>query len=253
MVQISVLGSVALGDAGRGRGIASKRVRTVLALLALSPGTPLPVELFVDELWTDQRMANAKNALQANIVRLRKLLESVAGSPGDQLVRTVGHGYLLDLPTCAVDSYRFTELADQGGALVAGNPSKAIELLERALRLWRGPALFDASDGLRCRIEADRLDERRLGAREDLITAKLALGEERGVVSELKKLAEEYPERERFSEQLMLALYRDGRQIEALDVFHHTRSRLSDELGLEPGRSLRTLYEAILKQDQLLG
>jgi DNA-binding SARP family transcriptional activator len=244
---------VSLGGDGHNVGIESKRLRAILALFALSPGTPMPVEQFVDELWAGRHMVNAKNALQANIVRLRKLLESVAGRPGDEVVRTVSNGYLLDVPAEVVDAHIFVALADEAASLVRSHPVKAIELLERALRMWRGPALIDANDGIRCRIEAVRLDERRLSAREDLISAKLITGAERGVVPELKRLAEEYPERERFSEQLMLALYREGRQIEALDVFHDTRKRLVHEMGLEPGRSLRTLYIAILKQDQLLG
>jgi DNA-binding SARP family transcriptional activator len=152
-----------------------------------------------------------------------------------------------------VDSRRFLDLAAQGAAHVEHQPAKAVQLLEAALGLWRGPALFDVCDGMRCRIEAAQLDERRLSVREDLITAKLANGEERGIVPELRQLAAEHPERERFSEQLMLALYRDGRQTEALDVFHRARRRLASELGLEPGRALRRLYQAILVQDQVLG
>ncbi|TQM84833.1 DNA-binding SARP family transcriptional activator [Saccharothrix saharensis] len=251
-MQVQILGAVALAREDRRMGVAARQVRTLLALLALSPGTPVPFDQLVEELWAGKQMGNARNALQANVVRLRKLLEQFADVPGDCLVRTVSSGYVLDLPGGAVDAHLFRDLADRGSALVPHRPGEAIDLLERALRLWHGPALFDVSDGLRFRIEAARLDERRLSAREDLIAAKLANGEDRGVVSELKQLAAEYPERERFSEQLMVALYRNGRQTEALDVFHHTRRRLASELGLEPGRAMRRLYQAILVHDQVL-
>lgn len=233
-------------------GVAARQVRTLLALLALSPGAPVAFDQLAEELWAGKQVANARNALQANVVRLRKLLELFTDQPGDELVRTVSSGYVLDVPAEAVDAHRFRELADRGSVLALRRPEEAIELLERALRLWHGPALFDVGDGLRFRVEAARLDERRLGAREDLIAAKLASGEDRGVVSELKQLTAEYPERERFSEQLMVALYRNGRQTEALDVFHHTRRRLASELGLEPGRAMRRLYQAILVHDQVL-
>jgi DNA-binding SARP family transcriptional activator len=168
-------------------------------------------------------------------------------------MRTVSGGYLLDVPKACVDGYRFLDLAERGATEVRRRPGAAIDLLEEALRLWRGPALLDVCDGPRCRLEAAHLNERRLSAREDLITAKLANGDERGVVPELNLLTAQYPERERFSEQLMIALYRNGRQTEALDVFHHTRRRLATEMGLEPGRGMRQLYEAILIQDTVLG
>ncbi len=252
-MEIQILGSLVLVAGDQRTSIASRRVRTVLALLALSPGTAVPFDQLVDEIWADKPIGNARNALQANILRLRKLLELVTGRPGDELVRTVGGGYQLVVPADSVDAHRFLSLAKRGSVKGRNRPDEAIELLEEALRLWRGPALFDVCDGLRCRIEAARLDERRLGAREDLIAAKLAVGAERGVVSELRQLTAEHPERERFSEQLMLALYRDGQQIKALEVFHHARKRLANELGLEPGRALRQLYQAILVQDRMLG
>lgn len=253
MIEIQVLGPVAIIHEGRRIEVSSCRVRTVLALLALSWRTPLRFEHLMDELWAERSLGNARNALQASMLRLRRLLERITGRPGDELVRTVGGGYLLDVHHDAVDAARFLDLADRGARLIDREPRVAIELLEQALRLWRGPALSDVSDGLRCRIEAARLDERRLCVREDVITARLTSGESRSVLPDLSQLTTEYPERERFSEQLMLALYRNGRQTEALDVFHHARRRLASELGLEPGRALRQLYQAILVHDQVLG
>ncbi|GAB2658678.1 AfsR/SARP family transcriptional regulator [Saccharopolyspora gloriosae] len=253
-MEIRLLGSVALSSGSDDSlfGVPSGKVRTVLAVLALSPAKSIASEQFVDELWLDKPIGNARNALQANIVRLRKFLERRTGRAGDELVRTVQGGYRLDVDPQTVDAERFVALAERGGELVDSHPEQAVVLLERALRLWRGPALLD-TDTLRCRLEAVRLDERRLTAQEDLITAKLAIGQERAVVSELRRLTAEYPERERFSGQLMVALYRNGRQTEAVNVFHRTRQRLVRDLGLEPGRELRKLYESILIQDQVLG
>lgn len=252
-MEIHILGSLALTQDTQRWGVASKRVSSVLALLALTPGQPVPFDQLVDELWGDGRIANAKNALQANVTRLRKLLASITGRRGGDLVRTVGGGYLLDVPAESVDAHRFLTLADRGAALVARDAAPAAEVLEQALGMWRGPALLDICEGFRCRTEAAQLDERRLTAYEDLITAKLAVGAERVSVPELRHLAVEHPGRERLSELLMLALYRDGRQTEALEVFHGTRRRLANDLGLEPGRSLHEIYQAILKQDEILG
>ncbi|MFJ5559462.1 BTAD domain-containing putative transcriptional regulator [Streptomyces sp. NPDC093250] len=231
----------------------SRRVGSVLALLALAPRQPVPFDQLVDELWGDESMSNAKNALQANVTRLRKLLASVAGREGRDLVRTVGTGYLLDVVPESVDAHRFVALADQGATLLDSDAAAAARTLEQALGMWRGAALLDAGEGFRCRTASVRLEERRLTAYEDWVTAKLAVGVERVPVPELRLLAGEHPGRERLSELLMLVLYRDGRQTEALDVFHQARRRLAEDLGVEPGRSLHAMYQAILHQDDVLG
>ncbi|MFE7558210.1 BTAD domain-containing putative transcriptional regulator [Kitasatospora sp. NPDC057500] len=252
-MQIHILGPLLLTQGTRSWGVTSKRVGSVLALLALAPGRPVPFDQLVDELWGDERIANAKNALQANVTRLRKLLASVAGGEGRDLVRTVGTGYLLDVRPESVDAHRFVTLADEGTALIGRDPAGAALVLAEALDMWRGAALLDVVEGFRCRTASVRLEERRLAAYEDWATAKLAVGAERVPVPELRQLATEHPGRERLSELLMLALYRDGRQTEALDVFHQTRRRLAEDLGVEPGRSLHAVYRAILHQDDILG
>ncbi|MFB6669058.1 MULTISPECIES: AfsR/SARP family transcriptional regulator [Streptomyces] len=252
-MEINILGALSLTCGQRSAEVASKRVSTVLTLLALSPGTPIPFDQLVDELWADQPMGNARNALQANVSRLRRLLESVTRTPSDGIVRTVSSGYLLDVPAEAVDVHRFVALASAGAGLVHKDPAEAVEKLERALGLWRGPALMDARDGLRCRVQAAHLEERRLTVYEDLVAAKLAACSERISLPELRQLAADHSERERLTELLMLALYREGRQAEALDVFHGARRRLAAELGLEPGPALHLVYQAILNQDPMLG
>ncbi|MFI1018844.1 BTAD domain-containing putative transcriptional regulator [Streptomyces sp. NPDC020965] len=252
-MEINVLGPLYLSHDGARYTMASKRASVVLTLLALSPGAPVPFDRLVDELWADQSMANARNALQANVGRLRKLLQSITGIPGSTLLRTVSGGYLLEIPEGAVDAHRFLRLADAGAVLAQRQPDLAIAKLEAALELWRGPALLDACDGLRCRSRAAHLEERRITAYEDMIAAKLAVDAARVPVSELRQLADEHSGRERLSELLMLALYRDGRQAEALEVFHGARRRLAGDLGLEPGRALHRAYQAILRHDEMLG
>ncbi len=139
---------------------------------------------------------------------------------GAELLRTAGNGYLLDTPADSVDAHRFLELAGTGAELAATDPARAIDTLEAALALWRGPALLDTYEGMRCRIQAAHLEERRITAYEDLTAARLSVDAARVPVSELRQLAAEHSGRERLSELLMLALYRDGRQAEALEVFH---------------------------------
>ncbi|WP_405664174.1 BTAD domain-containing putative transcriptional regulator [Streptomyces sp. RK9] len=252
-MEIQILGSVFLSHEDKQYAMASRRVSSVLTVLALTPREPISSDQLVDELWGERRMANARNALHANVGRLRKYLESITGIKGGDLIRTVGSGYLLDVPPETVDAHRFLKLADAGADLVHRDPAAAIARLEQALALWRGPALMDACEGLRCRISAAQLEERRITAYEDLTAAKLAVEAHRVSVTELRQLATEHAERERLSELLMLALYRDGRQAEALEVFHGARQRLASDLGLEPGRALHRVYQAILQQDEGLG
>ncbi|MEU8028930.1 AfsR/SARP family transcriptional regulator [Streptomyces sp. NPDC049099] len=252
-VDINVLGALTLSCGERRSAVASKRASTVLTLLAMSPRVPVSFDQLVDELWGDQPMVNSRNALQAVVSRLRRLLGSVTGRTGDRIVRTDSHGYVLDVSPEAVDAHRFLVLADAGADLLQHHPVAAIAKLEEGLALWRGPALMETRDSARCRIQAVHLEERRITAFEDLTAAKLAVDAERISMSELRQLANEHSERERLSELLMLALYRHGRQREALEVFHGARRRLADDLALEPGPALHFTYQAILKQDVVLG
>jgi DNA-binding SARP family transcriptional activator len=231
----------------------SKRLTAILALLALSPGRTLLADQLEEELWEGRTLANARNALQASVGRLRRFLESITGLRGDELIRTVGGGYQLDVSADLVDAHRFREQARAGADLVASDPAAAAVVLEDALALWRGPALMDTHDGLRVRIAAADLEERRITGYEDLTTARLAVDPHRISLSELSGTAAEHPERERLSELLMLALYHAGRQAEALEVFHRARRKLAEEMGLEPGRALHRAYQAILQQDDILG
>ncbi|MFF4399818.1 BTAD domain-containing putative transcriptional regulator [Streptomyces sp. NPDC001480] len=225
----------------------------MLTMLALNAGQVVAFDELIDELWGEAPLKNTRNALQANVKRMRKsLVELGLEGPDQTLIRTVDNGYMLDVPDDALDAHRFLRMAERGAGLVNERPLEARDVLRESLAMWRGPALLDVSDGPRCRAVALRLDEQRKTAREDLIEAQLRAGEAGVVVAELKQLLAQYPERERFSEQLMIALYRCGRQSEAVDIFHRTRRWLDEELGLQPSRRLHTLYQAILMQDPSL-
>jgi SARP family transcriptional regulator, regulator of embCAB operon len=247
-VQVGILGTVSVTVSGEQREIRASKVRAMLAALALEAGHAISHVELVDELWSGQPLGNAHNALQAHASRLRRVLEG----PGPTPLRSVRNGYLLDIPRDSIDGNRFLVLAAQGAAALRERPERALDLLQAALQLFRGPALLDAGDGLRCRAAAALFDERRLTVSEDLISARLAIGDERRAVAELRQLVGQHPLHERFRDQLMLALYRSGRQGDALELFHQTRRLLDQELGLRPGLSLQRRYVEILAQDPAL-
>ncbi|MEU4377330.1 AfsR/SARP family transcriptional regulator [Pseudonocardia alni] len=250
-----MLGPLTLCSGNRDQYLASPRSGTVLAMLAMSAGRAVPASQLIEEVWPDKLLTNVRNALQANVKRLRAVLGGLEGRPGEEIVCTAHSGYLLDLPVANVDALGFLALADRGARLVDSDPGEAARILDAALGLWRGPAFFDTGTGPRLRAEATTLEERRLRAHEDLITAQLRHGAAAGpaVLDRLSRLVSHHPERERLVELQMLALYDDGRRAEALGVFHHVRRKMVDELGLEPGRALAGVYQAILTQDERLG
>jgi DNA-binding SARP family transcriptional activator len=253
MMQVAVLGPLLLSDGKRSFNIRAAKLRTMLALLSLNIGQVITADELIDEIWGEKPLKDAKNSLQANIARMRKILMELGfESPEDSIIQTLDNGYVLNIPADNVDSNVFLSRTERAATMIKSRPHEAVELLRSSLSLWRGAALLNVTDGARCRAAALRLDDRRKAAQEDLITAQLAIGDARGVVPRLQQLLAQHPEHERFSEQLMLALYRCGRQTEAIDVFHRTRSWLDEELGLLPSRGLNQIYQAILVQDPQL-
>ncbi|WP_338896099.1 AfsR/SARP family transcriptional regulator [Streptomyces sp. TG1A-60] len=225
----------------------------MLATLALDAGRAVSNEDLASELWSGNLVGNTRNALQAHATRLRKVIASPTRQPrGSTALRAVHNGYLLDVPRDCVDGNRFLSLAAQGAAELSVRPERSLELLQTALELWRGPALLDAGDGLRVRAAAALFDERRLTAWEDLVSSYLAVGDEARAIAELRQLVARHPLHERFCELLMLALYRTGRQGEALDLFRSTGRRLDEELGIKPGALLQRRHAEILAQDPAL-
>jgi YVTN family beta-propeller protein len=222
----------------------------VLALLLLHANELLPRERLIDDLWGGDPPATARDTVKVYVGRLRRLL-STNGVPGPVLNR--GGGYLLAIDPEQVDVHRFRRLADQGSrALTEADADSAVALLREARSLWRGEPLADLGEASFVRDERSQLNELRLAALEDEIEAELALGRASGVVPELQQLAREQPYRERLHRQLMLALYRSGRQADALEVYRRLRARLSSELALEPLRETQNLERAILAADPAL-
>jgi len=220
--------------------------QTLLAILLVNRGSAVSVDRIVDGLYAGAPPRNAAKTLQVHVSRLRKAL-------GDGSLQTTGGGYRLSLESGDLDLQRFDDLADAGRLeLAEGNPQAASRHLGDALALWRGSPLADFAYDDFAQAEIARLQERRLTVVEDRIDADLASGRDAPLVGELEALVREHPLRESLRRQLMLALYRSGRQAEALDEFQRARSALVDELGIEPRRELRELERAILQQDPAL-
>jgi len=244
-LEVRVLGPLEVVCDGAVVTLPGGKPRLVLAVLALDAGRVVSVERLVDRLWGERPPATAGKIVLGYVSRLRKLLP--AG-----ILETREPGYVLHARD-ALDLTRFERLREEAGR-AAGEErwQAAARLLDEALELWRGPPLDDVADELRAPGELARLVELRLSALEERIDADLALGRETQVVAELESLIVAYPVRERFRGQLMRALYRLGRQVDALNVYRETRQTLVDELGIEPGAELQELERRILLQDETL-
>ncbi|MBP2323504.1 putative ATPase/DNA-binding SARP family transcriptional activator [Kibdelosporangium banguiense] len=221
--------------------------RTLIARLALPPGKTVTRATLIDALWADAGPPAAQKTLHSHLAHLRRQLRAAGLA---DLIATQDSGYALRAPADAVDAIRFeTFSADGRNALAAGDPKTATELLQTALTMWRGEALADCRLGEWQSAETTRLNEARLATTEDLISARLTLGEHVTAVGELEFLVIQHPFRELLWELLILALYRSGRQADALAAFQRARVTLIDELGIEPGPKLRRLETAILTAD----
>jgi DNA-binding SARP family transcriptional activator len=223
------------------------RQRTLLVLLLLRANEVVSRDRLIDDLWGDQPPDAAPNALAALVARLRRAL------PADVLLTRPG-GYELRIDRQALDLHRFEKLVEEGTeTLAAGDPARAAEQLRSALSIWRGPALADFEYEAFAQPIIVRLEELRLIALESRIEADFALGRHVDVVGEIQSLVLEHPLRERLRGQLMLALYRSGRQAEALDIYREGRRVFVEELGIDPSPPLQELERAILRQDPSLG
>ncbi len=250
-LEFRLLGPVEVSHGGEPLKLGGERQRALLALLLLHANEVVSTDRLVDSLFGEDAGPTSVNALQAAVSRLRRVLEN-GGTPDAELVTSLG-GYSLQVPPDQIDASSFERLlADGRVALSAGDPATAAATLQRALALWRGPPLADLGGLDFAQNEIRRLEELRLNGQLDRIEAELELGQAAGLVPELEQLAAANPLQERPRGQLMLALYRAGRQAEALDVYRRTRELLSEELGLEPSRSLQQLERAILLQDEAL-
>src|SRR5580692_12324098 len=250
-LEIRVLGPVEVAWDGRPVDIGGVKARALVARLLVDRRIIVTVDRLVDSLWGGNDGTGAEIAMRSTISRLRKRIRE-AGVPGDVIV-TRAPGYLLDVPAETTDVLRLERLVAEGRVQLArGNPSECVRLLSEAEELWRGPAYSEVRDEPFARAEARRLEELRLLATETRMDAELTMGRHEAVAGALETLTSANPMRERLWSQRMLALYRCGRQAEALRVYQDLRAILVDELGIEPGHDVAWLEHAILVQDPAL-
>ena len=241
-LEFRILGPFEVGRDGDALELPAGKPRALLAVLLLHGGAVVSVDTLVDELWGAQPPATAAKNVQGYVARLRRQL-------GDGVLVTQAPGYALRVDDERVDARRFQALVEEARS---ADPAGTARRLEEALALWRGPPLADFTYEPFAQEEIHRLEELRLSALEDRLEADLALGRHEEVVGELEQLARAHPLRERLQGLLLVALYRCGRQAEALEAYRATRSRFVDELGVEPSPELRQLERAILEQDPSL-
>ncbi len=250
-LEIRVLGPLELAWDGRIADIGGVKARALVARLLIDRGLVVSVDRLVDSLWGTHDGAGAEIALRSTISRVRKRLRD-AGAP-ENLIVTRAPGYLLDVPAQVTDAHRFEELVGEGRQHLARHrPREGACRLAESLEIWRGPAYSEVRDEPFARAEARRLEELRLAATESRIDAELTVGRHQGLIGELATLTSAHPMRERLWSQRMLALYRSGRQAEALRVFQDLRTILVAELGIDPGHDVAWLEHAILTQDPSL-
>ncbi len=250
-VHVRVLGPLEVSLGGQAVDIGGIKARALVARLLIDRGLVVSVDRLVDSLWGEHDGQGAEIALRSTISRVRKRLRH-AGALEDIIVTRVP-GYVLEVPAEVTDAHRFEQLVAEGRQLLGRRrPSDAVAVLEEAAGLWRGSAYSEVRDEPFARAEARRLEELLLSAEETRIDAELTRGRHQALIGELESLTSANPMRERLWSQRMLALYRSGRQAEALRVFQELRSILVAELGIEPGHDATWLEHAILTQDPAL-
>ena len=247
-MRVGLLGELeVLDDDGNDVIVAGAKLRALLAVLALHVGRVVPADQLIEALWGDDPPAAVRNGLQGLVSKLRRALGAA------DLVVMRGDGYVLDLAPDAIDAVRFEQRAAEGRAMAAaGELDRAAELLTEADSLWRGDPLTDFAYEDFASAAISRLSESRLALLEERLALELQLGRHQPAIVPLEELVAAHPLREAFRGSLMLALYRAGRQADALRIFQEGRQLLGEELGLEPGPDLRRLESAILRQDPSL-
>jgi WD40 repeat protein/serine/threonine protein kinase len=244
-MEFRLLGPLEVSEGSRARSIGGPKQRTVLVHLILRANHVVPPERLIEQVWGADPPPAARSTLRGYVSHLRRALGP------DGLDHRSG-GYVLHADPSSIDAVRFEVLVAEARADAADDPSAAARGFTSALELWRGPALDDLADQPSLQSEIARLEELRLAATEERLGAELDLGRHRELIPELETLVGSNPFRERLWAHLMTALYRSGRQADALAAFHRARDLLSEELGIDPSPELRTLHERILRQDPSL-
>src|SRR3954447_11049591 len=246
-MEFGILGPLDVRADGRTVALGGARPRAVLAVLALHPNRPVSAERLAVALWGEDAPPSAVKTVQVYVARVRKALDDP-----DVLVTTPA-GYTLRVQPGELDAERFERQVENGRqALAAGHGERAAAELRAALELWRGPPLAELASAPFAPAEIARLEEQHLAALELRVEADLAAGDHAELIGELQQLTTQHPWRERLHAQRMLALYRSGRQADALEAYRHAREVLVEQLGLEPGAELHNLHEAILAHDPAL-
>jgi WD40 repeat protein/DNA-binding SARP family transcriptional activator len=244
-MEFRILGPLEVADRDGPRPLGGPKQRTVLAHLVLRANQIVDSDRLIGEVWGDEPPPAVRSTLRGYVSHLRKAL-------GPGLVEHSSGGYVLRAERSAIDAVRFEALVAEGRGVMSADAAAAARTFERALGLWRGPALGDLADQPSLQPEIARLEELRLAALEDRIAAELELARHRELVPELETLVGAHPFRERLWLHLMTALYRSERQADALAAFHRARNLLAEELGIDPSPELRRLHERILRQDPSL-
>jgi len=246
-----ILGPLEVSANGERLELGGPKQRALLAMLLLNAGEVVSSDRLVEALWPGKPPAAARHAVEVNVSRLRKTLG--ANNAGDSALVTRAPGYALHVQPGELDLQRFERLvADGRRARADGDAALAARALREADGLWRGRPLADLEFEPFARMDVERLEELQLVAIEERIDADMALGRDGELVAELGRLTREHPWRERLHAQLMLALYRSGRQADALEAFGRAREVLVEQLGIEPGALLADLHQAMLVHDRAL-
>ena len=244
-VAFGVLGPLEVATHGRTLELGSPQLRVVLAALLVDANVVVSADRLIQALWGDEPPASASSSVQKLVYRLRSLL----GSGADDVITTRAPGYVVHVGPESFDAARFESMVvDAQEVARRGDAAEAVHLLDGALALWRGPAFGEFAFSEFARAEASRLEELRWVAIEERVDARLTLGAHEELVGELEGFVRESGFRERLWGELMLALYRSGRQAEALRAYGRVRTLLGEELGIEPGAALRSLESAMLLQ-----
>ncbi len=241
-MEFRILGPLEVAEGGATKALGGPKQRALLAVLLLHPGEVVSVDRLIEALWSGDPPRTAATAVQNSVSELRKLL-------GSGRLVTKAPGYVLQLDGDELDTNRVRQLVAEAKTAA---PEEAVDLLATAESLWRGPALVDFTYDAFAQTAIARLEELRLSIREDRIGLELELGRHAELIGELEELVAEHPLRERGRAQLMLALYRAGRQADALHSYQEARRTLAAELGLEPGPALQELHRQILRQERSL-
>src|SRR5919198_31131 len=252
-VDFLLLGPLEARQAGRPLRLGSIKHRMLLAKLLLHANQVVSTDELIDTVWGEQPPPTVRQSLQNHVASLRRAIEPGNGGAGPpRTLITRDPGYMLQLDPNQLDLHRFRRLASEGRGALGGEATTALRLLHEALSLWRGPVLADVVATGAAWPELVGIDEERIAALEVRIEAELVLGRHLELIGELEALVRSYPLREHLHGQLMLALYRSGRQADALAAYRAARKVLVDELGIEPSVGLQRLEQAILAQDAAL-